>query len=114
MNQKNIVPIYFPKEAQEAILNLADQYQINLKDEDFYDFSKEGPEVLIFNLAKRITNRAGKFKDISQILQKELNMSPENAAKLALDIKDKIVPLAEIIEPEKKENISNYKIPDPN
>lgn len=88
-----------------AILLLVEEYVLKLSEDLTLAerLKKQNPKLLIFKLAERIIKKEGAFKDISETLKKELHMHQKDAEKLAIDIKDKIVPLADIIIPEEDE-----------
>ncbi len=95
----------FSKEVQQITSDLVSKYDLssyfNL---DLYEkLKRKDPEIVIFHLAERIINKEGQFKDISEILKKDLHMHQKQAEELANDIKNKIVPLTEIITKEEPE-----------
>ena len=102
---ENTYVLYFPGKVQEAISELVQKYQISFDlIDDFWDFSKEDPELAIFNVAQRILKKEGSFKDVIEVLKKELKMNQKEADALAHDIKNPIVVLAEVIEQPEVEN----------
>ncbi len=95
----------YSSKVKEVVLDLVKRFsleidsKLSLRDR----LERKDPEIVIFHLAERIVNKEGKFKDISDTLKKDLGMHQEGAEKLAHDIKNKIVPLAEIIMPKEEE-----------
>ncbi len=90
----------YSEEIQNAILELMQRYNLALNPSLSLTerLKKENPKVMIFRLAKKILNKEGKFQDIIEVLKKDLKMHQKDAEKLAHDIKNRIVPLTDIIE----------------
>ncbi len=101
---ENIYEINFPGKVQQAITELAEKYHLTLSEEDFWDFKKPDPEIVIFKAAKKIMamEKGVTIKDISKSLETDLKMHPKEANELANDIKKSIHLWVEIIEPEEK------------
>ncbi len=98
----NKYQLNFSDDTQQAISKLVDKYSLRFDpNADLLErLEKEDPELVIFKLAKKILNREGSFGDISEMLKKDLRIPQEKADELAQDIKNKIVPLTDIIVPE--------------
>ncbi len=92
--------LHFTADVQEAIASLILQYhvQVNWDESVFELIKKRNPKIVIFELAKKIVNKEGNFKDIPHALKKELGMNQKDAESLADDIKNKIAVLAEMEE----------------
>ncbi len=104
---ENKFKLRFSEKIQEAIAKLVVQYslKIDLNLDLSERLKRPDPELVIFKLAKRMVNKEGQFKDISEILKKDLGMSQEKADALAQDIKNQIVPLTDIIELEEPKRV---------
>lgn len=91
--------LYFTDEVQQAISDLTTQYGLerDLSLDIFKLMKIKDPDLILFNFAKRIMEKRGRFVEIANALQKEFGMNFPQALKLAHDIKDKIVfPFTEI------------------
>lgn len=98
----NDYKLKFSEEVQKKILELVTKYSLTLNKEDFWNFTKKDPEIVIFKMAKKIINKEGSFKDISNNLKKDLNMHQKNSEDLANDIKNHVAVLAEMEKLEEK------------
>ncbi|KKP42912.1 MAG: hypothetical protein UR31_C0013G0023 [Parcubacteria group bacterium GW2011_GWA2_33_14] len=87
----------FSDQIDQAISELVKKHNLTLSQEDFWDFEKENPEVVIFKVAKKIVamEKGVTMKDIIEILKKDLYIAQEKADKLAHDIKNNVVSLAQ-------------------
>lgn len=97
----------FSNEVQEIILKLVKKYDLSLSEKDFWDFTKKDPRIVVFRAAETIINK--NLKEAVNKLKNDLKMRQKNAEKLVEDIKNEILPLAELQDAEKTEENSENK-----
>lgn len=96
MNEK--YDLRFSDEVQQGISELAEKYNLTLTKEDFWNFEKADPEIVIFKAAKKIVamEKGTGMKDVTGLLKAGIKISQKTADELARDIKDSVALWVEI------------------